>query len=152
MNSQEYKEYEADVAEFFERECITNMSSTYDEDTGEGSMEPFFSWSPCQCCGSTLGGDRQECSGYNPTTKEVHGPFTICQDCEYYAEYGRLDDQTMLDIEEDQKEVARRHAEDIEKELKEIQRRQAAHKLWREQTYGKDIAETMGEIDKEEGR
>jgi hypothetical protein len=49
----------------------------------------------------------------------------VCQDCEYYAEYGQLDDMTMLDIEEDQKEVKRRHAEDMDKEVKEIHRRQA---------------------------
>jgi len=99
MNLKEYTEYEKDVADFFKREGITNLSSTYDEETGEGYMEPFFSWSPCECCGSTLGGDREECAGYNPTTKEVHGPFNVCQDCVYYAEYGHLDDMTMMEIE-----------------------------------------------------
>ncbi len=123
MNRQEYKEYEQDVADFFKREGITNLTGTYDEETGEGSMEPFFSWYPCQCCGSTLGGDREECSGWNPTTKEVHGPFTVCMDCVYYAEYGTLDDQTMIEVEEEQKEVERRHKEDMDKEAQMIQRR-----------------------------
>lgn len=123
MNNQEYKEYEANVADFFKREGITNLSTVYDEETGEND-EPSFSWGPCQCCGSTLGGDRYKCNGYNPTTKEVQN-YTVCTDCVYYAEYGQLDDMTMMDMEEDQNEIERRHTDDIEREVKEIHRRQA---------------------------
>lgn len=125
MNNQEYKEYEADVADFFKREGITNLSTVYDEETGENE-EPSFSWGPCHCCGSTLGGDRYKCNGYNPTLEEVQEYSAVCTDCVYYAEYGQLDDMTMLDMEEDQKETGRRRAEDMDKELKMIQRRQAA--------------------------
>jgi len=100
MTKQEYAEYEQDVSDFFKREGITNLSGTYDEETGEGYMEPWFSWSPCDCCGSTLGGDREECAGWNPTTKEVQ-KYTVCMDCVYYVEYGVLDDMTMLEMEKE---------------------------------------------------
>lgn len=92
MTKQEYADYEATVAEFFSH-GLNNLS------TKESCHEPFFSWSPCQCCGTHLGGDRYECDGYNGQTKEVEEYNCICQDCVYYAEYGCLDDQTMLDIE-----------------------------------------------------
>lgn len=34
-----------------------------DEDAPE---DPYFSWSPCDGCGSTLGGDRQHATGWTP--------------------------------------------------------------------------------------
>lgn len=74
-------------------EGITNLSST--------SEEPFFSWHACECCGSSLGGNRENCNGYNPTTKEIKEYEYICDDCIYYAEYGRLDDMTMQEIEKE---------------------------------------------------
>jgi hypothetical protein len=91
MDKQEYAEYQAAVADFMESEGLSNLSST--------SEEPFFSWHPCQCCGTHLGGDREECNGYNPTTKEVQEYDNICMDCIYYSEYGQLDDMTMDEIE-----------------------------------------------------
>lgn len=95
MTKQEYAEYEAQVAEFMSH-GLANLSTKSDDN---GDRYPFFSWSPCQCCGTHLGGDRYECNGYNVETKEVEEYDCICQDCVYYAEYGRLDDQTMLDME-----------------------------------------------------
>ena len=91
MTKADYAEYEQAVAEFFEREGIANLSST--------SSESFFSWGSCQCCGSGLGGDREEANGFNPNTQEVQTYGCICTDCIYYAEYGQLDDTTMLQIE-----------------------------------------------------
>lgn len=88
MTRQEYAEYEAAVSKFLEAEGINNLST-------EG--EPYFSWRPCECCRSTLGGDRYYATGYNPNTKQVL-EYEICADCGYYAEYGQLDDQTMLDL------------------------------------------------------
>lgn len=99
MNKQEYQEYEQSVADFFEREGLSNLSAdsnVYEE----GCIEPHFSWSRCDCCNRPLGGDRTDCNGYNPTTKEVQDGYSICCDCYYYAEYGRLDDMTMLEIED----------------------------------------------------
>lgn len=94
MNKQEYRAYELAVARFFDREGIANLS------TVDGNTEPDFSWGHCECCGSHLGGDRYDCSGFNPTTKEVQGTYSVCPDCVYYAEYGQLDDTTMMEIEE----------------------------------------------------
>ena len=99
MNKTEYKQYENKVADFFNKEGINNLTGTSDEN---GNVEPYFSWHRCDCCGSSLGGDRYDCNGYNPTTKETQSEYTVCSDCVYYAEYGRLDDMTM-DIEEEAK-------------------------------------------------
>jgi len=90
-----YAEYERRFAAFMQSEGINNLS------TQEDQPEPFFSWSPCDCCHRPLGGDRYTCSGYNPTTKEVQSDYAICVDCYYYAEYGQLDDQTMLDLKDE---------------------------------------------------
>lgn len=91
MTKQEYAEYQQSVADFMTREGITNL-------TAISAEEPHFSWTSCDCCGSPLGGDREYASGYNPITKAICGPYSVCEDCIYYAEYGRLDDMTMMDI------------------------------------------------------
>lgn len=118
MTKKEYEAYQGRVAEFFEREGLDNLSNyptqcddcsveldsdgcpECGKDTGEVNNEPHFSHYPCECCRRHLGGDRHTCYGYNPTTKEVCGPYSVCQDCVYYAEYGRLDDQTMQEMGE----------------------------------------------------
>jgi hypothetical protein len=94
MTRKEYQDYEERVAEFFTKEGINCLSS--DSRYGE---EPFFSWRPCECCESDLGGDRYTASGYCPESGEVY-TYDICIDCMYYAKYGILDDQTMMDMEE----------------------------------------------------
>lgn len=91
---EEYDQFCKDYAEFMEREGLSNLSRQGGEDT-----ETFFSWRSCECCRTTLGGDRVLADGYNPTTKQVQSDYAICTDCEYFAEYGTLDDMTMLDIE-----------------------------------------------------
>ena len=92
MFKTEYVEYEATVDAFFKREGLSNLSTA-------GDVEPFFSWRACDCCNRPEGGDRYECNGYNPTTKKVQDGYTVCPDCVYYAEYGRLDDTTMMEVE-----------------------------------------------------
>ena len=108
MTKTEYAEYEADVAKFFKREGIHNLSTASEEDIETGKcrwcneevyIDWYFSWRHCECCGSNLGGDRQHVSGYNPKTEEV-SCYEVCIDCYYYAEYGQLDDMTMMDMEE----------------------------------------------------
>lgn len=114
MNKQEYAAYQAAVADFMQREGIRNLTSGHlrcpecGAEVQEGKCskhglvdEPFFSWSACECCGTTLGGNREHATGYNPTTEEIQ-EYTVCEDCVYYAEYGRLDDQTMDEIEKDE--------------------------------------------------
>ena len=60
--------------------------------------EPHFSWRRCDCCNRPLGGDREFATGYNPTTGQIQ-EYSICTDCVYYAEYHRLDDLTMMEVE-----------------------------------------------------
>lgn len=90
MNKQQYERYQKRVERFFEAEGITNLSA-------EG--EPYFSHSTCNCCKSNLAGDRYDATGYHPESGEVYN-YDICSDCVYYAEYGQLDDMTMMDIED----------------------------------------------------
>lgn len=97
MTHAEYVQYEESFKSFMEREGITNLSMISAPE-GEAT-EPYFSWRPCDCCNRALGGNRMDCNGYNPTTKGVQD-YSICEDCVYYAEYGHLDDTTMLDVEE----------------------------------------------------
>lgn len=105
MTKQEYKAFEQSFNEFMDREGI-NCLSTVDgecrdcgEDQGEYS-EPSFSWSSCDCCGSSLGGDRYHVAGYNKEHDAIFC-YDVCPDCLYYSAYGQLDDQTMLDMEGD---------------------------------------------------
>ena len=91
MTKAEYAEYQQAVAGFFEREGIANLSST--------SGESYFSWRRCRCCGTGLGGDREDANGFNPITQEIQSYEFICTDCICYAECGELDDMTMLEIE-----------------------------------------------------
>lgn len=44
----------------------------------------FFSWSPCDCCGSTLGGDRFFCRALRKEKDRsvlMRRIFQICPDC-----------------------------------------------------------------------
>jgi hypothetical protein len=96
-----YAEYESAVAEFLEREGLSALSTGCDEhmtpeDEG-GDVDPWFSWSPCECCGSHLGGNREYLFARDTNNDIVH--FKVCEDCVYYVNYGRLDDSTMAEIE-----------------------------------------------------
>jgi hypothetical protein len=81
-NKAEYAQYEADVAEFIAREGISFLSTgTVDmlhahseEDTGE----PWFSWSPCECCGCMLGGNREYLYGSDANNELAE--YVICED------------------------------------------------------------------------
>lgn len=47
--------------------------------------EPYFSWEPCECCGSTLGGNRYKFSGIIADTEneQINESYTFscCTDC-----------------------------------------------------------------------
>lgn len=59
--------------------------------------EPHFSWSTCDICARDQGGDRETAHGiYDGRT--IH--LNICTDCVYFNEYGKLDDMTMMELEE----------------------------------------------------
>ena len=95
MTKSEYKEYEKQVESFFVKTGISNLSTICDKDTGY--CEPYFSHSPCDCCNG-IAGDRYEANGFNPINGEIY-EFSVCSDCLYYAEYGKLDDMIMLEME-----------------------------------------------------
>lgn len=97
-NATDYAQYQADVTTFIEREHIKHLSTSCRDsadfenpDAPEG--EPWFSWRPCECCKSGLGGMREYLYALDGQGGMVQ--FTICEDCVYYVNYGRLDDQTM---------------------------------------------------------
>lgn len=91
MNKIEYERFHNAFNLFMQKEGLQNITS---------DGEPHFSWSPCDCCGTSLGGDRYDASGFNPVDKKVKTGYSICQDCVYYAEYEVLDDATMTEIGE----------------------------------------------------
>jgi hypothetical protein len=89
-NQADYQEYKTRVEAFFKRERILYLSFNLDE-------QSYFSNVKCDCCARPLGGDRYDCQGYNPSNNEIQDDYSICFDCIYFAEYGTLDDMTMLD-------------------------------------------------------
>jgi len=51
--------------------------------------EPGFSWSPCESCNSSLGGDREPAHGFALIQgKETLVHMDICIDCVFFLEYG----------------------------------------------------------------
>jgi hypothetical protein len=98
MNRKQYEEYQASFAKFMSGHGLQSLSPVAD-DSGDCS-EFYFSSLPCDCCKRPLGGDRRDTIGFSTINDKILGPFSVCPDCEYYAEYGQLDDPTMLDIAE----------------------------------------------------
>jgi hypothetical protein len=89
MTKAEYVAYQNSFNEFMATNRLLNLSRIPDSDE-------FFSWKPCHCCKRPEGGSRVEANG--STTDRRIKDFIICVDCEYYAEYGRLDDSTMMSL------------------------------------------------------
>jgi len=96
MNKRDYAEFERRFAAFMAHEGLANLSTIAD---ASGKTEPYFSWRACDCCGRRFGGDRYDCNGYIPRGNRVSDVYAVCTDCMYYAEYGRLDDATMMEVE-----------------------------------------------------
>ena len=63
-----------------------------------------FSSVSCDMCGSPLAGERNLAVLIQPKGAGSDVDYDVCPDCVYYIEYGQLDDQSMLDIEDEQKE------------------------------------------------
>ena len=59
-----------------------------DEKDRDSREEPGFSWSPCDCCGSSLGGDRHPAHGRSKDDSLIH--LDVCTDCLFYINYGDL--------------------------------------------------------------
>ena len=104
MNAAQYAAYEVAVAAFLKSNnvkpgCCSPAGGQADSNETETpcEAEPFFSWRPCECCGSRLGGDRETYQ----FAQEDGALFEadICVDCVYYLAYGVLDDCTMLEVD-----------------------------------------------------
>jgi len=91
MTKEEYQQYCKRFAHFMKFNDLRNLSII------DSEIDPHFSWSPCDCCNRPLGGNRYDCNGYSPSNGIME--FTCCGDCIYFAEYGKLDDLTMLELE-----------------------------------------------------
>jgi hypothetical protein len=100
QTAEQYAAYQRTVASFIKREEISFLYTgctpygepeRQQEDNQDG--EPWFSWRPCEMCGCTLGGNREYLFARD-VNREIC-QFTICEDCVYYVNYGRLDDATM---------------------------------------------------------
>ena len=57
-----------------------------------------FSKSPCDICHRPLAGARSPCVAWDLGQERYE--LWVCPDCLYYNYYGRLDDMTMLEVEE----------------------------------------------------
>lgn len=94
MNKEQYSHYKLAVASFLRRNHVKDGC----QGPKNFQQEPYFSWRPCECCGSPLGGNRED---YLFATIESPDAFeaSICADCVHYLAYGALDDTTMLEIQ-----------------------------------------------------
>jgi hypothetical protein len=90
MTKREYAQYQARYAAFMIAEKISILAAD--------DNEPGFSWRPCDCCKTELGGDRYHATGANPGNGPNGVHYSVCGDCLYYSEYGRLDDTTIAEL------------------------------------------------------
>ncbi len=72
-------------------ECASDQGLDIEEfnkklECGEIADEPSFSWSRCECCGSSLGGGRHAAHGTMDDGNLLH--FEICTDCVFCLAYG----------------------------------------------------------------
>lgn len=100
MTLAEYRAYQKTAAAFLSAEGIDSFTCDSHEDVSQDDHVDAFSWRPCDCCDSQLGGERHRVTAYHPATKGVL-TYQVCPDCVYYIEYGRLDDMTMMDMDAD---------------------------------------------------
>lgn len=77
-------------------EC--ELSDDPTEHERELAAGPWFSWLACDICQRDLGGDREPFHWIAGVHEVQHGE--CCVDCVYFMEYGKLDDSTMMIIEE----------------------------------------------------
>lgn len=69
------------VMQFMKDENINCLSQK------EENQGTYFTWSGCDCCNDGLGATVEDCTGFNPDTKEIQ-EYKICGDCLIMATYG----------------------------------------------------------------
>ena len=90
-----YESYKAEFAAFMANEGLSNLTS--DSDNADE-----FSTYPCDVCGERRGGQRCQATGYAPGPDHrlpVVNEYTVCVDCMLFAEYGKIDDMSMMDLD-----------------------------------------------------
>jgi hypothetical protein len=97
MNKQDYERYQKNVARFLEREVLDRLLPL-PETEEKSSTKPYFSTRPCDVCCYSLGGNRMNMGGPSKTDSTWR-TYSVCEDCVYYNEHGRLEDSTMQRIE-----------------------------------------------------
>lgn len=93
MTKSQFVIFEANVAHFLK----SNVVKSSRHGPLKPDSEPFFSGRQCECCKSTLGGNRETYSFAVEKGETFEGD--ICSDCIYYLAYGTLDDLTMMEME-----------------------------------------------------
>jgi len=73
------------------QECSDTLDLTFDEldaaiEAGTALDDGGFSWSPCDCCGSSLGGNRYAAHGFDKERNIIH--LDICVDCLHFLANG----------------------------------------------------------------
>lgn len=94
MTKQEYCQYEKTINAWI-------ASAKYPSNCH--NVTPWYSYLPCEICHRRLAGDR-----YRAKSIALDGEileWDICGDCRYYLEYGRLDDMTMLDMDDAEEDM-----------------------------------------------
>lgn len=110
---------------FFEKNCVTHLSSaskqcpqcgvklvddacpTCELIGDEIVVEPYVSKHPCEVCGDSYAGMRENYCAFNIGTEpgdpghETMLDVAICEDCVYYNEYHRLPDDRMAEVDKD---------------------------------------------------
>lgn len=101
MNAQQYQTYQQAVAYFLSHNHV-KPGCYAPKSVAENA--PFFSWRPCECCQRDLAGERETYVFTMDRTNGEQFEADICQDCIYYLTYDQLDDATMVEIEESERE------------------------------------------------
>ena len=84
MTQEEYDDYVEKVDDFYDKNDIAHISV---------SGPAFFDKTPCDCCKSSLHGDREQATVI--TKKDEKFLVDLCIDCVYYIECGLLPDDIM---------------------------------------------------------
>lgn len=96
-----------DVCEASEQAATAKAREQFDEELGGGHLisEPSFSWTECDVCGCTLGGDRESWH-YVDKQGEVQHAEGACTDCVVYLANGDESTEPYWTRREDCEEAA----------------------------------------------
>lgn len=97
MTKAEYDDYTARIAQFYERENIQSLHA--------GEIVNDFTARRCEVCGGHPAGARYAITGLHKPNGGTFSEYEGCTDCLYYAEYGQLDDMTMIEVAQDEQRI-----------------------------------------------